>query len=797
MTGSPSSSTSVPILAGFVSISPTGAPVGAFPVVTEVQTSKLQHLSLPLVIDSKNMVQPSHEAKSPVQNYASLLKSSAQMQELGNPTEHVSGVPFVLIPDENIESAKLEFKDFIYARFHGDIPQMGRIIGVINVVWAKSGPKIYVHRIGHGYFLLRVTNPKILSRTCWNIAGAPMFVAPWSPDFSPKEAPLTYAVVPVEMHNVPYLLFNKESLNRLATAIGKPDSLAPETERKLNFEVAEMYVKVDLIVKLPQSIVSGFSNGMEKYGHKTDKCRVNVPHGSPERTSAKKSNPEAPRDPSKSRHGRCQDPKIRRGSAGHGGTSRVEELSDQGVGVPSPVGISGVEELSKQGVGVTFPVGISGVYESSKQGVGVTPSPGNSEAVIVSKEVTEPDMEEGEFRPSDGVEAVSQRGNGSAPAGSANMDLTVGIPTEELSGTEVTKTYGLSVDVRSSSVVIDESLDAGPKLRLDKAKIVEEPFFLVNNRKCGRKCLWEGLVELHDSTPVSRFPWADLGDFNQMLRTSHHSNHFSSQVDEAGIEDANLCLQDAQLFEAQFKGPPFTWRNSQDENPISTRIDHALINQHWTTKFPDSFADFLDPSQSEHAPCLFRLPSATRRVCKTFKFYHHVVDHPQYNDIVSGSWQCDQITGTNQFKLVRSMKLLKGGLKRLNKQHFSGISQRVKDQSVVVVDLQRSLLTSPDIVTAREEHVQRQKLNVLLTAEEKFYKQRSRVRWADVGDRNTVFYHRVVSQHQTRNHIHYLKDESDHLYLTTDDIKSHSAAYFQSILGNTDLPISSATIPDL
>ncbi|XP_022557494.1 uncharacterized protein LOC111205640 [Brassica napus] len=306
-----------------------------------------------------------------------------------------------------------------------------------------------------------------------------------------------------------------------------------------------------------------------------------------------------------------------------------------------------------------------------------------------------------------------------------------------------------------------------------------------------------GSVELHDSTPVSWFPWAVLGDFNQMMRTSHHSNHLSSWVDEAGIEDANLCLQDAQLFEAHFKGPPFTWRNSQDENPISTRIDHALINHHWSTKFPDSFADFLDPSQSEHAPCLFRLPSATRRVCKPFKFYHHVVDHPQYNDIVSGSWQCDQITGTNQFKLVRSMKLLKGGLKRLNKQHFSGISQRVKDQSVVVVDLQRSLLTSPDIVTAREEHVQRQKLNVLLTAEEKFYKQRSRVRWADVGDRNTVFYHRVVSQHQTRNHIHYLKDESDHLYLTTDDIKSHSAAYFQSILGNTDLPISSATIPDL
>ncbi|XP_013624949.1 PREDICTED: uncharacterized protein LOC106331168 [Brassica oleracea var. oleracea] len=154
------------------------------------------------------------------------------------------------------------------------------------------------------------------------------------------------------------------------------------------------------------------------------------------------------------------------------------------------------------------------------------------------------------------------------------------------------------------------------------------------------------------------------------------------------------------------------------------------------------------------------------------------------------------VLSDEKFKLVRSLKMLKV-VRRLNKRNFSGISQRVKDQKFIVDGLQWSLLTLPDSATAREEHIQRQKLNVLLTAEEKYYRQRSRVRWADVGDRNTVFYHRVVTQHVTVNHIHFLKDEDGRVICTTEELKSHSAQYFQSILGVTDLPNSLAPMEEL
>lgn len=199
--------------------------------------------------------------------WTSLFGDSSQLEEIGSPSKHISGVPFVLIPDENIEAAREEFKDFVFAQFLGNPPDMGRVIGVVNALWARSGPRIFVHKLGPGSFLLRVTNPRtraiLLGRNMWNIAGFPMFVSPWSPEFTPESPPISSATISVELRGVPYLLFNKESLSRIATAVGKPVALSPETERKETFEVAKVLVRVDLTKDLPSKIISGFSDGRE------------------------------------------------------------------------------------------------------------------------------------------------------------------------------------------------------------------------------------------------------------------------------------------------------------------------------------------------------------------------------------------------------------------------------------------------------------------------------------------------------------------------------------------------------
>ncbi|KAG2302208.1 hypothetical protein Bca52824_030859 [Brassica carinata] len=853
----------------------SAAPVSCFPPIAKSghissrssQLASCKALDIELPDPSSVPVGPQEITIPPVpiRNYASVLKDSAMLEELGSPTEHITGVPFVLIPDENIEAAKEEFKDFLYASFHGDVPPMGRIIGVVNAVWAKTGPRIFVHRLGKGAFLLRVTNPKtretLLSRSCWNITGLPMFVSPWSPDFAPEEAPITSAIVPVELRNVPYLLFNNESLGRLATAVGRPVSVAPETQRKENFQVAKLFVKVDLLKRLPDTIVYGFSNGREfqidvsypwlpikcelcgKYGHKKEECRVEVSIAYKGKNAGPSFNMDTIHRRSKSRPGRSRAVKPISGSqvyvpakatpsvqviAPDPPAAQVDEITS-GVadGKDATIVAAQVDEITSgvaDGKDATIVAAqvdeiTSGVADG-KDATIVAPvaivmeddtGVGHAESAVTVRELLAPDPSGlnsdrrhtmikdwinihkplfGAFLETHILENNNDRVLRAIPPGWKFF----GNYQSDASGRII-----LVWDPRVSVFIYHESAQSvtcGVVIPSDNISITVS-FVYAFNDLVDRAPLWDSLVDFQASTPVSRFPWAVIGDFNQILRVSHHSNHASGSVDTSGIEEINLSLQDAELFEAQAKGLPFTWRNNQDDNPISTKIDHAFINQFWTSSFPDSYAEYLEPNQSDHAPCLFHLPSVRRWVCKPFKFFPHVTDHPEYSQIVSEAWNCSLITGTDQFKLVRSLKLLKVVLRRLNKRNFSGISQRVKDQKVIVDELQRSLLTLPDSLTAREEHIQREKLNVLLTAEEKYYRQRSRVRWADVGDRNTVFYHSVVTHHVNRNHIHFLKDGNDRVISSTDELKSHSAQYFQNILGITDLPISLAPFEEL
>lgn len=167
------------------------------------------------------------------------------------------------------------------------------------------------------------------------------------------------------------------------------------------------------------------------------------------------------------------------------------------------------------------------------------------------------------------------------------------------------------------------------------------------------------------------------------------------------------------MFESQTKGLPFTWYNNNDAAPISKRIDHLFVNQQWAQTFQDAYGEFLEPQQSDHAGCLVTMPSIRRRVVKPFKFFHHIIDHPDYLDSVREAWNCDNIQGSLQFKLFRSQKLMKGVLRRLNKTHYSGISQRVKDQTAIVSELQCRLLSNPDPATTRLEHDERAKWNTL------------------------------------------------------------------------------------
>ncbi|KAG7541208.1 Reverse transcriptase zinc-binding domain [Arabidopsis thaliana x Arabidopsis arenosa] len=814
-----SSSSCCPLAAVEASVSGIAVPEvsvsGLVAPVSNVSSTGLPSQPLPSVLT------PSRLDK----RWTSLFGESSQLEEVGSPSQHISGVPFVLIPDENIAAAREEFKDFIFAQFQDKAPEMGRIIGVVNALGSAI----------------------LLGRNVWNIAGFPMFVSPWSPDFTPDAPPITTAEITAELRGVPYLLFNKESLSRIATAVAKPIALAPETERKETFEVAKVLVRVDLTKELPSKVISGFSDGREveiavtypwlpprcsecnAFGHDFSRCpsRRFVATSLLRRSNRSRSRP---RTRLRSRQGRSSERWVKasakaspsnkvwqvKGGSELGKTSdSLVSKADIGIAVETH-SIDEDEVRSANQILEWLAVGKNGpatgdaanitanVEESTSQGV-------TSQAA--GKQIA--DAQEAPFI------LVTRRRSGrkdltrewislhkplfgaflethiqSVNAGRVSRAIPVGWNSFGNFDHHSTARIVVCWDPSVSLIVYQASaqlVTCGifvPSLSLN----LTVSFAYGQNLALERTPLWEEMASLNANTPVSRFPWAVVGDFNQILRLSHHSEYLTQDVDSSGMDDFNLALQDSELFEAQAKGLPYTWWNNQEDSPASKKIDHALINQAWATAFPESFADFMEPIQSDHAACFFHVPSMRRSVRKPFKFFQHVADHPEYHDSVSHAWTPLSIQGTCQFKLVGSLRKLKIVLRKLNKRHYSGITERVKNQAAKISNIQRLLLTNPDAQAAREEHQARALWQTLISAEEKFFRQKSRVIWLHLGDKNTAFFHKSVIGRAARNHIHFLSDHNGRRIADISEIKSLAASYFEDILGCTDLPISPVSV---
>jgi len=133
-------------------------------------------------------------------------------------------------------------------------------------------------------------------------------------------------------------------------------------------------------------------------------------------------------------------------------------------------------------------------------------------------------------------------------------------------------------------------------------------------------------------------------------------------------------------------------------------------------------------------------------------------------------------------------------MRSLNRTHFSGITTRVKEKAEEVVALQRRILCSPSPALAREENIASEEWNKLLVAEEKFFMQKSRVNWMHLGDRNSSYFHKMVIQRNSQNHIHFFTDVDGTKITSPVEIHRHVVEYFRSVLGTTDLPSSPVTL---
>lgn len=81
------------------------------------------------------------------------------------------------------------------------------------------------------------------------------------------------------------------------------------------------------------------------------------------------------------------------------------------------------------------------------------------------------------------------------------------------------------------------------------------------------------------------------------------------------------------------------------------------------------------------------------------------------------------------------------------------------------------------------------KLNELLVVEEGFLRQKSRIKWLQVGDQNTGYFHQVIRGRLSRNTIKTLTANDGSILSDDFSIQAEILRHYETLLGSVLLPV--------
>lgn len=292
-----------------------------------------------------------------------------------------------------------------------------------------------------------------------------------------------------------------------------------------------------------------------------------------------------------------------------------------------------------------------------------------------------------------------------------------------------------------------------------------------------RRDLWKDLLSLY-----SALPWVVLGDFNVVRNPNEKvggNNHWTHCLDEF-----NDCLYSCELYDLRFTGSYYTWTNRQDSpNFISSKLDRVLVNDSWNREHTFSAAFFPTPGISDHSPALVHITPPPRSAPKPFKFFDFLADHPLFIPTVQGIWR-RIIIGNPMYCMYAKPQILQVELRKLNKQEFSAISERVAQSQSYLESLQEKLGRQPaDSRVQREEKIAYKQFLTLSRAEESLARQKSRINWMKLGDQCTSFFFKSVNSNRNRNKLTSLTLSDSSITHDVAVIKDAFVNFYTELLG--------------
>ncbi|CAN1807462.1 hypothetical protein LINPERHAP1_LOCUS25043 [Linum perenne] len=266
-------------------------------------------------------------------------------------------------------------------------------------------------------------------------------------------------------------------------------------------------------------------------------------------------------------------------------------------------------------------------------------------------------------------------------------------------------------------------------------------------------------------------PWCLIGDFNPVRNAEEKEGNLPPNP--RSMRMFNNFIMDARLMDIPFKGANFTWSNNQEGNAeVKQRLDRALGNIGWLSRYPDSYVTHGARTESDHCPITMRVEDDRgRRGRRRFFYEKGWMEAAGYRECVERSWNIGLSSNKNLKMLEKNLSVWKRETIGVNKEKINNYLEELKN----LESLPRTEMRQ------REEKRLREELSVCWKIEENYWAQRARTTWLKLGDKNTSFFHASTVQRRRRNNISRLQSENGDWIEENMELMNHITNFYKEL----------------
>ncbi|KAL1209527.1 hypothetical protein V5N11_020428 [Cardamine amara subsp. amara] len=268
-----------------------------------------------------------------------------------------------------------------------------------------------------------------------------------------------------------------------------------------------------------------------------------------------------------------------------------------------------------------------------------------------------------------------------------------------------------------------------------------------------------------------------MEDFNDILHNGEKKGG-PRRGDSAFLPFKDM-INCCQVSELSSNGNRFTWGGRRYDLWVQSRLDSCFGNKNWQKTFPASSQTFLEKRGSDHRPILVKLAASQDSYKGSFRFDKKFLNKPMVKEAISLAWNC-----SNHIRGFSVAERLRGCRKALSKWK----KENPKNDLTRINQIQDALEAEQSVDNPRLDSIfiMKQDLAWAYREEEDYWRQKSKEKWLNAGDKNSKFFHNSVKAARRKKRLEKLKDVNGCTQNSEASKGAVAEAYFRDLFKSTN-----------